>query len=167
MQPKAFYLHQGKHIHKKKDKNIQKEWNPKQAQSGPQISNRGWYCISNINQPLTICQQMLKMWCNHLFLFCYVVKTIGAFIVYSLSFNLADLYWPQEQSTSIRYLWYSTAFTNKFLLFNLTSVNWRKSASHSHHSFVIKNTSVGELTNKNKSQNAVAGVLFSEQLSLR
>ena len=60
--------------------------------------------ISNINQQLTICQQTLKFWCIHLFLFCNVVKKIGAFKVYSLSFNLADLSWPKEQSTSIRYL---------------------------------------------------------------
>ena len=29
---------------------------------------------------------------------CCVKKLIGAFIVYSLSFNLADLTWPEEQS---------------------------------------------------------------------
>ena len=32
------------------------------------------------------------------------MKKIGAFIVHSLSFNLANLNWPTEQSTSIRYL---------------------------------------------------------------
>ena len=36
-----------------------------------------------------------------------VVKEIGAFIVYSLSFNLTDLNWTKEQSTYIRYLWLS------------------------------------------------------------
>ena len=34
-----------------------------------------------------------------------VMKKIGAVVVYSLSFNLADLNWPEEQSTSIGYLW--------------------------------------------------------------
>ena len=33
----------------------------------PQISNWGRYSISNINQQLTICQQMLKIWCINLF----------------------------------------------------------------------------------------------------
>ena len=33
-----------------------------------------------------------------------VMKIIGAFIVYSMSFNLADFNWPEEQSTSIKYL---------------------------------------------------------------
>ena len=33
-------------------------------------------------------------------------------MVYSLSFNLADLNWPKKQSTSIRYLW----FVHKTLL---------------------------------------------------
>ena len=70
----------------------------------PQIYNRGRYSISNINQQLTICQQMLKIWCIHLFLFCNFMKKIGAFIVYSLSFNLANLNWPEEQSISIRNL---------------------------------------------------------------
>ena len=70
-----------------------------------QISNRGRYSISNINQHLTNCQQMLKIWCIHLFLFCNVMKKIGAFMVYSLSFNLTNLNWPKEQSTSFRYLW--------------------------------------------------------------
>ena len=37
------------------------------------------------------------------FLQCY--EEIGAFIVYSLSFNLANLNWPKEQSTYNRYLW--------------------------------------------------------------
>ena len=32
------------------------------------------------------------------------MKKIGAFVVYSLSFNLADLNWPKVQSTSFRYL---------------------------------------------------------------
>ena len=34
----------------------------------PQISNRERYSISNINQQLTICQQMLKIWYINLFL---------------------------------------------------------------------------------------------------
>ena len=66
-----------------------------------QISNRGRCIISNINQHLTICQQMLKIVCVHFLQYC---EKIGAFIVYSLSFNLADFDWPKEQSTSIRYL---------------------------------------------------------------
>ena len=70
-----------------------------------QISNGGRYSINNINQQLTICQQMLKTWCNDLFLFWIVVKKLGAFVVYTLSLNLADLNWAKEQSTSIRYLW--------------------------------------------------------------
>ena len=70
-----------------------------------QISNGGRYSIDNINQQLTICQQMLKTWCNDLFLFWIVVKKLGAFVVYTLSYNLADLNWAKEQSTSIRYLW--------------------------------------------------------------
>ena len=74
-------------------------------ESYPQISNRGRYSISNTHQQLTICQQMFKIWCIHLFLFCNVVKKIGTFIVYSLSFNLADLNWLEDQSTSFRYLW--------------------------------------------------------------
>ena len=35
---------------------------------------------------------------------------LNAFIVYSLSFNLADLDWPKEQSTSFRYLWFECCF---------------------------------------------------------
>ena len=31
-------------------------------------------------------------------------EKIGAFLVYSLSFNLAELNWPEEQSTSTQYL---------------------------------------------------------------
>ena len=38
-------------------------------------------------------------------IFCNVVLKLGPFIVYSLSFNFANLNWPKEQSTSIRYLW--------------------------------------------------------------
>ena len=65
----------------------------------PQISIRGRYSISNINQQLTICQQMLRIWCIHLFLFLQSCEKN------SLLFNLADLNWPKEQSTSIRYQW--------------------------------------------------------------
>ena len=35
------------------------------------------------------------------------MKKLGAFVVYTLSLNLADLNWAKEQSTSIRYLWLS------------------------------------------------------------
>ena len=62
------------------------------------IYNRGRYSISNINQLLTICQQMLKI-CINIFFFWNVVRKIGAIIVSSLSFNLAVLNWPKEQST--------------------------------------------------------------------
>ena len=34
---------------------------------------------------------MLKTWCINLFPLCNLVKKLGTFIVYSLSFNLADL----------------------------------------------------------------------------
>ena len=37
--------------------------------------------------------------------FCNFVSKLGAFIVYYLSFKLADLNKPKEQSSSIRYLW--------------------------------------------------------------
>ena len=74
------------------------------------IYNRGRYSISNINQQLTICQQI---WCLHLFLIWNVVKKIGAFKIYSLSFNLAGFNWPEEQSTSIRYLWSRQIFGTK------------------------------------------------------
>ena len=67
-----------------------------------QISNRGRYSISNINQHLTNCQQMLKIWCFHLFLFCNVMKKnwciYGIFFV--LQFNQLKL--PKEQSPSFR-----------------------------------------------------------------
>ena len=64
-----------------------------------------------INQQLAICQQMLKIWyINNVSFFCKVVKKLGAFIVYSLSFNLANLNWPQEQSNFIRYLWDDSTF---------------------------------------------------------
>ena len=68
------------------------------------ISNGGRYSINNINHQLTIYQQMLKTWCNDLFLYYIVVKKFVAFVVYTLSYNLADLNWAKEQSTSIRYL---------------------------------------------------------------
>ena len=63
---------------------------------------------------------MLKIWCIHLFLFCDVVKKIGAFMIYSLSFNLVDLNWSEEQSTFIRYL-----FVTKTLkvFFHLSSLH--------------------------------------------
>ena len=61
------------------------------------------YSISNINQQLNICHQMLNL--MHQSLFSVFCKKFVAFIVYSLSFNLADLYWPERQFTSIRYLW--------------------------------------------------------------
>ena len=41
------------------------------------------------------------------FFFALVGKKLDTVIVYSLSFNLADSNWPEEQFTSIRYLWYS------------------------------------------------------------
>ena len=50
-------------------------------------------------------QKMLNIWFIHPFFFCNVMKKIGAFKVYSLMFNMADLNWPKDQSTSIRYLW--------------------------------------------------------------
>ena len=57
-----------------------------------------------MNKQLTVCQKMLKTLCINVFFQC-CVKKLGSFMVYSLSFNLADLNWPKEQSTSIRYLW--------------------------------------------------------------
>ena len=48
----------------------------------PQIFNRGRNSFCNINQQLTICQQMLKIWCTYLFLFCNVMNKIGAFTLY-------------------------------------------------------------------------------------
>ena len=60
--------------------------------------------VTYINQHLTICRQMLKIWCNHLF-FLHCCEKISVLTVYSLPFNLEDFNWPQEQSTSIRYLW--------------------------------------------------------------
>ena len=65
------------------------------------MSNRGRYSMSNINQQLTINVKKLV----HASFFSNVVNKFGAFIVYSLSFNLADLIWPEEQSTSFRYVW--------------------------------------------------------------
>ena len=62
---------------------------------GPQISNRE--SISNIN-PTNV-----KRFGAFIF-FCNVMKKICTFKVYYLSFNLADLYWPKEQSAPIRYL---------------------------------------------------------------
>ena len=76
-----------------------KNWNPKSRRTSklkPQISNRGRrYSISNIKQQLIICQQILKTWPINLF-FCHVVYKLGAFVVYSLSFYLADLNWPRS-----------------------------------------------------------------------
>ena len=42
----------------------------------PQISKRGRYSISHINQQLTISQYLLKIWCINLFLFCNIVKNL-------------------------------------------------------------------------------------------
>ena len=83
---------------------ICKSWNRQNSNSSyhhlglnnPQISNRGRCSIRNINQQLTICQQMLKIWCIHLSLICNVMKKIDAFMVYFLSFNLANFNWPGE-----------------------------------------------------------------------
>ena len=83
----------------------------------PQISNRGRYSISNINHQLTICLQMLKFGASIFFFFCNVLNKIGAFIVYFLSFNLADLYWPKEQSISIRYLVWHPLFLRFYFTF--------------------------------------------------
>ena len=48
---------------------------------------------------------MLKIWCIHIFLSLQCCEKIGAFILHFLSFNLTDLKWPKDQSTSIRYPW--------------------------------------------------------------
>ena len=82
------------------------------------IYNRGRYSICNINQQLTNCQQILKIWCIHLFLFCNVMTKIVAFIVYFLSFNLANLNWPEESSTSIRYLCLQLTFAKNLSIKN-------------------------------------------------
>ena len=49
-----------------------------------QISNRGRYRISNINQQLAICKHMLKVWCIHLFLFLQCCGKIWC--IYSIFF---------------------------------------------------------------------------------
>ena len=48
------------------------------------------------------------------------MKKLDAFIVYCLCFNLAELNWPEEQSTSIRYLCFQPVL---FLFFQLKEVN--------------------------------------------
>ena len=86
----------------------------------PQISNRGRYSISNINQQLTICQQMLKIWCIHLFLFFFnAVKKFVAFIVYSLSFNLADLNWPKYCICLVSKWWHQYSIRNFAIPFSI------------------------------------------------
>ena len=91
----------------------------------PQISNGGRYCISNTNQQINSCRQMLITWCINLVLFCNVVKKQVTFLVYFLSFNLADLYLPKEQSTTIKNLWYKP-----FKEYSKTSFWWEKSSLH-------------------------------------
>ena len=41
-----------------------------------QTSNRWRYSISNVNQQLTICQEMLKTWCINIFLFAMLCKKL-------------------------------------------------------------------------------------------
>ena len=48
--------------------------------------------------------KFLKFGASIYLIVCNVVKKIGAFIVHSLSFNLADLNWPKDQFDSFRYL---------------------------------------------------------------
>ena len=50
----------------------------------------------------SVASKLLKMKRLPIYFTC---KKLGAFIVYSWSFNLADLNRPKEQSTSIRDLW--------------------------------------------------------------
>ena len=64
----------------------------------------------------------------HISIFIIVVKKL----VHSVSFNLADLNWPKELSTSSRYL-FSVSMTRLFyglmvylVLFNVTVVNIQK-----------------------------------------
>ena len=54
------------------------------------ISNRGRYSISSINKQLTICQQILKIWCIDLFFFCNVVKKL-VHLKYILDFQFGRL----------------------------------------------------------------------------
>ena len=51
-------------------------------------------------------------WCNNLILFCNAVQNLGALKIYSSSFNLADLNWPEEQSST------------RYLCTHLTILNW-------------------------------------------
>ena len=60
-------------------------------QVSPQISNRGRYGISNINQQLTICQQMLKIWCINLFLFLQCCEK--NWCIYSIIFVFQSCKW--------------------------------------------------------------------------
>ena len=55
----------------------------------------------------SVASKLLKMITLPFYLTC---KKLGAFIVYSWSFNLADLNRPKEQSTSIRNLWSEVVF---------------------------------------------------------
>ena len=50
----------------------------------PQISNRWRYSISNINQQLTICQQMLKTWSSYFYLCLQCYEKTGC--IYSETF---------------------------------------------------------------------------------
>ena len=52
----------------------------------PQISNRGRFSISKINQQMTICQQILKIWCINLFLF--LPCCVKTWCIYSVFFVL-------------------------------------------------------------------------------
>ena len=69
-------------------------WNQKALSRSTYIF-RGRYSISNINQQLTISQQMFKTWCIKFFLQC-CLKNWCIHSVHSLPFNLADLNWPRR-----------------------------------------------------------------------
>ena len=56
-----------------------------------QISNRGRYSISNIKQELTICQQMLKIWCIHLSFFEMCKKFVHLNYILCFSFGRLKL----------------------------------------------------------------------------
>ena len=72
-----------------------------------QISNGGRYSINNINQQLTICQQMLKTWCDDLSFLHYCEKTWCICSIYFVLQFSRLKNWAKEQSTSIRYLWHT------------------------------------------------------------
>ena len=51
--------------------------------------------------------------------FSMILEKLVSFIVYSLSFNLADLNWPEQPSTSTRYVW-----SQQFLFYFFPGTLW-------------------------------------------